>query len=183
MKIESKRFGTMEVKEDRILTLRGGLLGFTELNRFLLVDDQEDPTLPFKWLISVEDPEYGFLVTDPGIFFRDYIFELSSEDQKELDVRKEDDITVLTLLTIPSDPRKITTNLRGPLVFNSKTLVGKQVILGDGGYATKHFIYLGAKEEGEEEADAESAISETADATASAIKASSNANTDVVRQS
>lgn len=147
MKIESKRFGTIEVMEDRVLNIKGGLLGFTNMNRFILVDDQEDPNLPFKWLISIDDPEYGFLVTDPGIFFKDYVFDLSEDDRQELAADTEDEVTVITLLTVPSDARKITANLRGPLVFNNRTRVGKQLILVNSGYATKHYIFLGATEE------------------------------------
>jgi len=142
MKIESKRFGTIEVREDRILTLKGGLLGFNQLTNFILVDDQEDPSLPFKWLIAIDQPEHGFLVTDPGIFFKDYVFDLSEEDGKALEVGSEDDVTVISLLTVPADPSKITANLKGPLVFNNRTREGKQVVLADSGYSTKHFIFL-----------------------------------------
>lgn len=142
MEINSTRFGKLEVKEDRILELKGGLLGFPHLNRFILVDDQEDPNLPFKWLVSIEDPEYGFLVTDPGIFFKDYVFDLSEEDRKEIQATTEDEVTVVTLLTVPSDPRHITANLRGPLVFNNRTMKGKQLVLEATGYATKHYIFL-----------------------------------------
>ncbi len=59
MKIESKRFGTIEVKEDRVLTLEGGLLGFSNIEKFVMVDDSVDPALPFKWLIAIDDPEVG----------------------------------------------------------------------------------------------------------------------------
>lgn len=182
MKIESKRFGTIEVKEDRILTLKGGLLGFSELTKFVLVDDQEDPDLPFRWLISVEQPEFGFLVTDPGIFFKDYVFSLSEEEQKALGVKKEDDITVLTLLTVPADPKMITTNLKGPLVFNSSSMEGKQIILSDGQYTTKHFIYLAATEQSDAASQKE-AVDQAVQITAEAIKNSSATNKDVAGQS
>lgn len=147
MKIESKRFGSIEVREDRILQLKGGLLGFGQHERFVLLDDQEDPNLPFKWLVSVDDPEIGFLVTDPGIFFKDYIFEISEGDRKDIGVEREEDVQVIVLLTVPKDPKQITANLVGPVVVNSKSLRGKQIILEGTSYATKHYIFLQTKDE------------------------------------
>lgn len=155
MKIESKRFGTIEVKEDRILTLEGGLLGFSNLEKFVLVDDEVDPTLPFKWLISVEDPNIGFLVTDPGMFFSDYVFDLSAEDAAKLGVSTADDLTVMCLLTVPADPRMITANLRGPLVFNNNTKHGRQIVLQDSTYATKHYIFVQKSDEAQKSVDAD----------------------------
>jgi len=175
MKIESKRFGMLEVKEDRILKLNGGLFGFSHMTRFALMDDQEDPNLPFKWLISVDDPEYGFLVTDPGIFFKDYVFDLSEDDRREIGASTEDDITVINMLTIPADPRRITANLRGPLVFNNRTMTGKQIILENTGYATKHYIFI-------QTADTEAATAAKASAAVPAAKivgAGDTTNTDV----
>lgn len=146
MNINSKRFGTVEVSEDRIISFQDGLLGFPNLKRFFLVDDPEDPMSPFKWLIAVDDPEFGFLVTDPGIFFQDYVFDLSEQDRSQLKIKSEDDVTVITMLTVPNDPKQITANLRGPLVINWHTLEGRQAILKDRRYTTKHFIFIQEEE-------------------------------------
>ena len=150
MKIESTRFGTVEVKEDRIIRLKGGLLGFSELENFILLDDQADSSLPFKWLVSVDQPEVGFLVTDPGIFFKDYVFDLPQESAQELGIRTEDDVQVISLLTVPSDPKMITANLRGPIVINARTFAAKQIVLHNTDFATKHYIFLEATSTEEE---------------------------------
>lgn len=178
MKLESKRFGKIEVMEDRILTLKGGLLGFSELNRFVLLDDLEDPNIPFKWLVSVDDPEYGFLVTDPGIFFKDYVFDLSEDDRDALDVRSEDDVTVITILTVPSDPKKITANLNGPLVFNNRTRSGKQVILANSDYTTKHYIFIQANEEA-----TEAQSTQSTEVAGASIDSEAGLNKEVITQS
>jgi len=179
MKIESKRFGTIEVKEDRVLTLKGGLLGFSNMTNFVLVDDRADTNHPFKWLVSLDDPECGFLVTDPGIFFSDYVFDLSEEDRQAIGAETEDDILVITLLTVPANPKEITANLRGPLVFNSNTRNGKQIVLANSGYATKHYIFLQAKDSNATEAEttADNAIFPAA------MAMGASANTEVKTQS
>lgn len=147
MKIQSTRFGTIEVREDRILRLKGGILGFNQNEKYALVDDQEDPNHPFRWLISIDDPEIGFLVTDPGIFFKDYAFDLAEADKAELAIISAEDVIVLTLLTVPKDPKQITANLAGPIVINANTLQGKQLVLYSTTYATKHFIFIQTKTE------------------------------------
>lgn len=184
MMIESNRFGQIEVSEDRILEIKGGLLGFPNLSKFILLDDQQDPGLPFKWLISIEDPEYGFLVTDPGIFFNDYVFDLSEEHRKLLDIQNEDDVSVVTMLTIPSDPKMITTNLRGPIVVNSRTLVGTQIVLSNTNYATKHYVFLEATHQGDEALkEATEDLLQEDFVAAAKEQIASNSNTDVTRES
>lgn len=142
MFIKSRRFGDFEVKEERIISFSDGLLGFPEMKRFILADDPSNPTIPFKWLISVDNPDLTFLVTDPGIFFKDYVIDLSEEDRRRLSARSEDDVSVITLLTVPDETKKITANLRAPLVINWKTLVGRQVVLRESNYTTKHYVFI-----------------------------------------
>ncbi|MDB5038409.1 MAG: fliW [Bacteriovoracaceae bacterium] len=144
MIIQSKRIGAVEVDESRIIRFADGLLGFPIAKSFFLADDPAEEGMPFKWLICIEDPELMFLVTDPGVFFKDYVFDLSAEDQKYLNVKSPEDLSVITVLTVPADPKLITANLKGPLVINWKTLVGRQLVLKDSAYETKHYIFMQA---------------------------------------
>jgi len=142
MIINSKRFGQVEVDQDRIINFKEGLMGFPDFKSCFLVDDPTDPTIPFKWLIPMKNPEISFLVTDPGIFFKDYIFDLSEKDQNALGAQSEDDISVICLLTVPIEAKQITANLRGPLVINWRTLQGRQIVLENTNFTTKHYIFI-----------------------------------------
>ncbi len=142
MIIQSKRIGTVEVDETKILTFDDGIMGFPLLKHWFLADDPAEADMPFKWLVSVENPDLMFLVTDPGIFFKDYVFDLTDEDQRHLNVKSQDDVNVITILTVPAEPRDITANLKGPLVINWKTFRGRQLVLKDPTYETKHYIFL-----------------------------------------
>ena len=161
MMIHSKRFGSIEVREDRIIKVEDGLLGFAHLKQFVLADDPNDISMPFKWLISIEEPDVVFLVTDPGIFFKDYVFDLPPEDGRKIDAKSEDDVSVITILTVPADPKQITANLRGPLVINWRTLVGRQVILKDTEYTTKHYIFIQKTETNDGAKGSTSGVTET----------------------
>lgn len=142
MIIESKRIGRVEVKEERVIQFEDGLVGFPELRRFFLADDPADVTMPFKWLVSVDNPDLIFLVTDPGIFFKDYVFDLPEDDRRKLAVNTEDDVSVICILTVPTEAKRMTANLRAPLIINWRSLQGRQTILKNTAYTTKHYIFI-----------------------------------------
>ena len=63
MKIETSRFGTVEITEEQIFTFPMGLLGFAKYKQFVVIDHTEES--PFKWLQSVEEGSLAFIITDP----------------------------------------------------------------------------------------------------------------------
>lgn len=141
MFIESKRVGRIDFDESRVITFAEGILGFPTLSRFILCNDPVDETMPFKWLVSIDNPEMMFLVTDPGLFFKDYVFDLTEEEKTYLNFESENDVNVITIVTVPKEPKKMTANLRGPLVINWRTMRGRQVVLKDTHYETKHYLF------------------------------------------
>ena len=174
--IKSNRFGSIEVNEDRIITFKDGVLGFPELRKFILADDPHDISLPFKWLISMDNPDLAFLVTDPGIFFKDYVFDLPEEDRQKISATTEDDVSVIVVLTVPSDPKKITANLRGPLVINWRTLVGRNIVLKDTHFTTKHYIFIQSDSETKSQSESKQvSVSEGFTAAAAGVNATTQA--------
>jgi len=139
--IESRRIGRVEFDESRVIQFADDILGFPKLTQYILCNDPADETMPFKWLVSVENPELMFLVTDPGLFFSDFVFDLSEEDQKILGLSSVEDVSVIAIITVPGDSRLMTANLRGPLVVNWKTMRAKQIVLKNSAYETKHFLF------------------------------------------
>ena len=55
-------------------------------------------------------------------------------------IEKEEDAIVSVILTMPSDPKKITANLKAPLIFNLNNRKGKQIILSNSDFSTRHNI-------------------------------------------
>ena len=60
MIIETSRFGRVELKNEDLLTFPEGLLGFSDLRKFVLLDDPSDDI--FAWLQSCESPAIAFPV-------------------------------------------------------------------------------------------------------------------------
>ncbi|HEU4685417.1 MAG TPA: flagellar assembly protein FliW [Nitrospira sp.] len=135
----STRFGRFEVNEESIVTFPSGLLGFLDQRRYVILDHDTDA--PFKWLQSVDEPGLAFVIIDPADVASGYSIKFLPETLAEIHATEQDPLSVAVILTIPSeDPAAVTANLRGPLVMNRRTRLGKQVVLADG-YPTRHPVF------------------------------------------
>lgn len=137
MKIDTTRFGAMEVAEESIVQMPEGMLGFAEAKRFVLL--QNEHIAAFKWLQSVDDPGLAFIVVNTRQFFPEYRFVFSEEQTASLGLKSPREATILTTVTIGNDGA-ITTNMLGPIVMNPRTLLARQIVLEDTRYGTKHSI-------------------------------------------
>ncbi len=142
MKCRSSRFGSFEVKDESVLTFPSGLLGFHEQTRYVILDHDTDA--PFKWLQAVDDPDLAFVIMDPADIVEGYSLTPTSEALAEVKSDLADDLSIAVILTIPSaDPASVTANLRGPLIMNPRTRLGKQVVLADS-FPTRHALFPAA---------------------------------------
>lgn len=130
MKCQSSRFGTFDVNEDTLLVFPSGILGFPEWSKYVVLDHDTDA--PFKWLQCVEEPQLAFVILDPAFFKPDYDIEITSDALIEIQKQDGDELSVVAILTIPSDdPSAVTANLRGPLVMNHRNRLCKQLVLSE----------------------------------------------------
>lgn len=139
MKLNTRHFGEIEVNEDRIIDFPNGLVAFDDLKKYLLIEN-EDKRIPFCWLQSLENPDLAFVLINPFLFKKDYSFEFSDENMAELAIRGPEDVAVFSITVIPQDIKKMTANLLAPIIINPRSRKGKQIILQDKHYSTKHFI-------------------------------------------
>jgi flagellar assembly factor FliW len=151
MKISTTRFGDIEVDDSNVITVLGGIIGFENYYRFVILDFLKDSQ--FRWLQSLNDPEVAFVICDPWYFFKDYNFELSDDYQNELEIESLNDIVAVAISTIPADITKTTLNLISPIIINLKKMIGKQVILYNSSYTTTHRIVLKVKIDDEKAAE------------------------------
>lgn len=135
MKFISKIHGEIDYEQKNIITFNKGLLGLSDLKKFILLDLEDYE--PFKLLQSLQDNEIAMIVTSPYEFFKDYEFVLSEETIKNLKIDSPDQVDVVTTVTLNSDFKKITTNLQGPIVINTSNNIGEQIILDNPKYKVK----------------------------------------------
>jgi len=136
VRIETSRFGPLEIPKTHVITFIGPILGFDQLTDFVLLDHAENS--PFKWLQSTQDPDLAFVVTNPKLFAIAYEFVLPDDAVEKLGVQKAEDVMVFTIVNVPSDnPGRMTANLLAPVVVNQNTLRAMQVVLQDPNLSTR----------------------------------------------
>ena len=86
-----------------------------------------------------EGEDLAFLVVPPCFVMPDYAPDLSDEDVDFLEIRNPNDAMVLNIVTLKPDGTA-TVNLKGPIVINRHTMIGKQVVLNQSAYPIKHPI-------------------------------------------
>lgn len=144
MKIETTRFGAVDIDPDRILTLPKGMLGFPKYQRFALVATSDDS--PFYWLQAVDEPALAFVVCDPMPFVADYQVGLKGDDRELLDIPEDVAATLLIVCNKVDD--LLTGNLQGPIAINPVTRVAKQLVLSEKRWSTRHpLLKLVSREE------------------------------------
>lgn len=140
MNVETTRFGTISVAEEDILSFPEGMLGFSKIESYVLVERMDDSL--FLWLQAIKKPSVAFPLLEPQILDRSYKVELADEDRKTLKLNPQlNSAKVFAIITIPTDPTKMTANLKAPIVINLKNRLAKQVILHTQDYPIRKAIF------------------------------------------
>ncbi|MFZ5986029.1 MAG: flagellar assembly protein FliW [Bacillota bacterium] len=139
MLLNTKHFGEIEIEKDKILTFKDGIPGFEQVKKFVVLYSGDD-TSPFRWLQGVDNGDLAFAVIDPFMVVRDYDIELPREAVDSLKIEKLEDVMVLSIVVVPEDISKISMNLKGPVIINTKNNRGMQVVLDTDRYSVRHYI-------------------------------------------
>ena len=133
MKLNTVRFGEIEIEEDRIFNFVMPIIGFDALKKFIILDPNKE-TL-FKWLQSIEDPALAFPIISVSALDIDYTIDLPDNVVENLKITNVESLLVMNITSIPQDnPKGTTINLLAPLIFNLDEQVAGQVVLSGSGY-------------------------------------------------
>ena len=133
MKINTLRFGEIEIEENRIFNFEMPIIGFNELKKFVVVDLNKDSF--FKWLQSVEDPSLAFPIVSVFSMNVDYSVDLEDDVVEKLKIKNVESLLVMNIASIPQEnPQGTTLNLLAPIIFNLENQLAGQVILSGSGY-------------------------------------------------
>jgi len=135
MKIETTRFGTIDIEKDRLIYMPKGMLGFPEKRRFFILQHKEDS--PFFWYQSADDAALAFVITSPFFFMPDY--EVDAEKtlvDMSWDDEDKDNLELYVIVNISrGSPKQITANLIGPLLINTAVRQAVQMVISDSAYS------------------------------------------------
>ncbi|MQN02251.1 MAG: flagellar assembly protein FliW [Lachnospiraceae bacterium] len=156
MKVNTRLFGEIDIADDKIIEFPGGIIGFPDMQKFTLIYDldgkgsKEDQTA-LMYLQSMDEPQFAMPVVMPVDIFPDYNPVI--DDDLLTDIGKLTPLNTYCLVTIsvPSDIKKMTVNLKAPFIINTDTLKGAQVMVEDD-VAVKTPVYdiLAARKSGKE---------------------------------
>jgi flagellar assembly factor FliW len=138
LNIKTKYFDEVEINEEDIITFQNGLPGFLEEKQFVLMN-LEDTV--FQVLQSVTTEGLAFIVVNPFQFKADYSFVLDDQVVEQLQIESNEDVTILSIVTLKESLKQSTVNLKAPLVINAKRKEGKQYIIQKTDYTTKESIF------------------------------------------
>ncbi len=136
IKISSSKLGELLVKKENIITFKEGLMGFEELRDFVLLNIEE--WRPFEWLVSVENPDVTFPVVNPTPFFTDYNPAQQLKDISAIGAKDKKSVEALCTVTLGNKPENATVNLKGPILINPQSRVGKQYMMEGKQYTQSH---------------------------------------------
>lgn len=133
MKIESQRFGTMDVAEDQLIRFADGMIGFPEEKEYVLLPHGQSDSI--AWLQSTENPALAF----PVVSAHDVTDNFGALDAlinaAGLGSSRED-VAVMAVLCAPQNG-PATVNLVAPIVVNATTRNAAQILLENSRFSTR----------------------------------------------
>jgi flagellar assembly factor FliW len=122
------------------ITFPEGLIGLAELKHFNL--QQSADMIPIVLMHSAEEKGLSFIVSDPANWFPGYKFDISEAEMAQVKASKVDELMVLVIINVASDPFNITANMVSPLVINPASKLGIQLLLAGSPFMARQPLTL-----------------------------------------
>ena len=136
MKIESPRYGTLEVDPGNVIEFPRGLPGFENCHRFSLFHPEgENPK--YFILQSLDETDVAFYLADPSSFGFSYEISLSDEESAAIGLTDPSSAVVAVMLAKTESGEPLRANLNAPLVINLAARRGLQHVFAQLNYEVK----------------------------------------------
>jgi flagellar assembly factor FliW len=114
IRIDSARFGALELDEEQLLEFPRGLIGIPG-RRYALIDPNPDGA--FRWLQSAEVAAFALPLVDPFAVLPSFALSVDAADRERIGLEDLSQALVYVTVTAAPDPAQTTANLRAPLVI------------------------------------------------------------------
>ena len=132
MKADTRLFGPIEIEDEKIIEISQGIIGFPDLKHFTLIYDSERETQSaIRWLQSMDDGDIAMPVIAPGELLPDYRPTVNNELLADLGELTSENTYLLVTVRVPENIEELSVNLKAPIVINTDTNKGSQVIVED----------------------------------------------------
>ena len=140
MQIKTKYFGEIQIDEKQIIDFPEGIPGFQDDKQYIMIRDEDTD---FTFFQSLKTEDLCFITLPPVLIAGDYGFDISKETVEKLELEEAEDVLVYSILNIPEDYKKMTANLKAPVIINIKNNKGIQELLDDDKFDLKHPVFKG----------------------------------------
>lgn len=124
------------------IQMPAGILGFERIKDYVLLANPSE--MPFAWLRPADSATIAFIVINPFLVMPGYAPDIPEVDVEFLGLKEPGDALLFSIVTLRG-PNRATLNLKGPIVINSHTHIGKQVIIANAGnYSVEHPLPVAA---------------------------------------
>ena len=131
MVVNTRIFGEINVEEDKIITIDKGIIGFPDMRLFTLIFDSEKEEKNIIWFQSLDEPAFAMPVMDPQNIVENYNPTIEDELLKPLGELTPENTYVLVTVKVPKKIEDMTINLKAPIIINTDTMIGGQIIVED----------------------------------------------------
>jgi flagellar assembly factor FliW len=124
MKLQTTRFGRIDVESEDVLHFSSGLPGLEDCRQWALLADSTNDAL--GWLQSISRSDVALAVVSPRRFVPDYQVRIPRSELSPLalaDVRQAQVVVV-----VGRNGTGLTLNLKAPIVINLENRTGRQVV-------------------------------------------------------
>ena len=152
MEVTTRLFGKIDIADEKIITLENGIIGFPDLRRFTIIfDSEKDEERSILWFQSMDEPQFAMPVVVPNYIVPDYNPTVNDKLLAPLGKLDETNTYVLVTVKVPQRIEDMTINLKAPIIINTDTLLGAQIIVEDEDALVRFPVYeilKAAKEKG-----------------------------------
>jgi flagellar assembly factor FliW len=147
MQINTSRFGTLDLSDGDAIRFPAGIIGFPAERTFVLLTRRERSSV--GWLQSTTTPWFALPVVSVAALAGAYSTASVEGSVSELGIEfKPASCAVMVVLHVSTPPNRPTVNLVAPIVINSETRMGAQVLIDGSEYSTTEpFVLRGGDPE------------------------------------
>ncbi len=142
----TKNFGEIDVDESKVIMFQDGIPGFFHCKSFILFENghEESPEETrgvFWWLQSLDDPSVAFVLMNVFAVLPEYNPTINTHDIADLGEYIREEFLVYNIAVIPEDITQMSVNLKAPIVINTLSRLGKQIIATNEDYSVRYRIF------------------------------------------
>ena len=140
MKVQSSRFGTLELDDQEVIRFPAGLIGFPDETSFVML--RPKPESPIAWLHSTQTSWFALPVVSADALQADLGGTLTEATKASGLVSSNEPFAVMAVLNAPGAGVPASVNLMAPIIVNAETRQGAQLLLESSNYSTQEPFVL-----------------------------------------